>query len=53
LLRRLAAELDSQVRVELGTNPVTAANAASARAGSGSGTVNAMAGQDNWPYLAI
>jgi chemotaxis protein histidine kinase CheA len=51
LLRRLAAELDSQVRVELGTNPVTAANAASAR--SGGGTVNPMAGQDNWPYLAI
>lgn len=52
LLRRLAAELDSQVRVELGTNLVNA-NVAGARAETGGGTVNAMAGQDNWPYLAI
>jgi hypothetical protein len=51
-LRRLAAELDLRVRGELGTS-ATPGSMAGTRAESGAGAVNAMADQDNWPYLAI
>jgi hypothetical protein len=51
-LRRLGAELASQVRAELGTSPVSG-TAAGARVQTNGGAANAMAGQDNWPYLAI